>query len=76
MHGMDEMDKTAKGARQRTGMGCGSALLLIFIILKLTKLITWSWIWVLSPIWIPVAGVIAVLGSLALIAGIFRMSRG
>ena len=27
-------------------------LTLIFITLKLTNHITWSWIWVLSPIWI------------------------
>lgn len=28
---------------------------LIFITLKLTGHITWSWLWVLSPFWIPVA---------------------
>ena len=27
-------------------------LLIIFIALKLTHIITWSWLWVLSPIWI------------------------
>ena len=27
-------------------------LTLIFITLKLTNHITWSWLWVLSPIWI------------------------
>mgnify|MGYP003297789105 CR=1 FL=1 len=27
-------------------------LLIIFITLKLTRIITWSWFWVLSPIWI------------------------
>ena len=27
-------------------------LALAFIILKLCKVITWSWIWVLAPIWI------------------------
>lgn len=26
---------------------------LIFITLKLTGHITWSWLWVLSPFWIP-----------------------
>jgi hypothetical protein len=26
---------------------------LIFITLKLTGYITWSWLWVLSPFWIP-----------------------
>lgn len=27
-------------------------LTIAFIVLKLCKVITWSWIWVLSPIWI------------------------
>ncbi len=34
------------------GMSLPSVLLLIFIILKLTGNITWSWLWVLSPLWI------------------------
>lgn len=32
--------------------GC---LALIFITLKLCKIIAWSWWWVLSPLWIPFA---------------------
>lgn len=28
-------------------------LTITFIILKVTKFITWSWVWVFSPIWIP-----------------------
>ena len=36
----------------RYGMGFTSVLTLIFIVLKLCKVITWSWWWVLSPIWI------------------------
>ncbi len=28
------------------------ALTLLFIALKLTGLIEWTWVWVLSPIWI------------------------
>lgn len=36
--------------------GIGGALLAnVFIILKLTGTITWSWIWVLSPLWIPLS---------------------
>lgn len=27
-------------------------LLVIFVTLKLCKLISWSWLWVLSPLWI------------------------
>lgn len=34
------------------GMGFTSVLTVIFIVLKLCKVITWSWWWVLSPIWI------------------------
>ena len=30
-------------------------LSLIFIFCKLTGHITWSWLWVLSPLWIPTA---------------------
>lgn len=34
------------------------ALTLEFIFLKLTGNIAWSWIWVLSPIWIPIVLII------------------
>lgn len=30
-------------------------LLIAFIVLKLCRVIEWSWVWVLSPIWIPLA---------------------
>lgn len=36
---------------------------LIFITLKLTGHITWSWLWVLSPFWLP----FAIFGGLPLI---------
>ena len=34
------------------GIGFIGLLTLLFITLKLTKVISWSWWWVLSPIWI------------------------
>ncbi len=34
------------------GLSFGSVLCLIFITLKLTGLINWPWLWVLSPLWI------------------------
>ena len=37
------------------GLSFTQILALIFIVLKLTDYITWSWLWVLSPLWIPVA---------------------
>ena len=33
-------------------IGFVSALTLIFIVLRLTGVIEWSWLWVLSPLWI------------------------
>ena len=38
--------------KRNSGLGIVSILTLIFIILKITNKISWSWIWVLSPIWI------------------------
>lgn len=35
-------------------MGFGEVLTVVFIVLKLTSCIDWSWIWVLSPLWISV----------------------
>jgi len=40
------------------GLGLGTVLFLIFLILKLTHTIDWSWWWVFSPLWIPIAMVI------------------
>ena len=31
-------------------------LTILFVGLKLTGFIAWSWLWVLSPLWIPFAG--------------------
>lgn len=45
----------------RTGLGLADVLLVIFIVLKLCGLISWSWLWVLSPLWISVILVIIVL---------------
>lgn len=37
------------------GIGFCGLLTLVFIVLKLCKVISWSWLWVLSPIWLPLA---------------------
>lgn len=34
------------------GVGVTGLLLVAFIVLKLTHVIDWSWLWVLSPMWI------------------------
>ncbi|KKN89645.1 hypothetical protein LCGC14_0234910 [marine sediment metagenome] len=37
-----------------------SVLTILFIILKLCGVIGWSWWWVVSPLWLPVAAVLAI----------------
>lgn len=44
-----------------------SVLAVAFIILKLCGVIAWSWLWVLSPIWIPLAVVLALLAFAGLL---------
>lgn len=45
-------------------MGILDVLAIMFIVLKIFGLIQWSWLWVLSPIWI--------IGILAIISSIFK----
>ena len=37
-----------------SGIGFRGLLTIVFIVLKLLKVINWSWLWVLAPIWIPI----------------------
>lgn len=58
---MDNKNNTVSG-----GIGVCGLLGVAFVILKLCKVINWSWWWVTAPFWVPVA--IGVL--LVLIAGV------
>ena len=49
------------------GIGFGTVLFLVFLVLKLTGNIDWSWWWITSPIWIPLALGIVILGIIGLI---------
>lgn len=53
---------------RNSGMGFISVLTLIFVVLKLTNNISWSWILVLSPIWISIILIILIFGII-LVAG-------
>ena len=45
-------------------------LAIAFIVLKLCHVIEWSWLWVLSPLWIPLALVIVIVVFIAIFTGI------
>lgn len=49
------------------GIGIGMVLFLIFLVLKLTNTIDWSWWWVTSPLWIPFALFVLIVVMIGLI---------
>lgn len=53
------MDKKSYAS---SGLGFTSVLQLIFITLKLLKMIDWSWLWVLAPTWISILVVLLAIG--------------
>lgn len=55
------------------GLGFTGALTILFIGLKLSNVINWSWWWVLAPIWISlllVLGIMEIIIAIAFIAEI------
>lgn len=59
-----------KSTHTSSGVGFSGLLTLLFIGLKLTNHINWSWWWVLSPIWISLSLVIVVIIIVTIVAGI------
>lgn len=49
------------------GVGIATVLAIVFIVLKLCNLITWSWVWVLSPLWISFGLILAILLIMGLV---------
>lgn len=64
---MNENNKTTVNG----GTGFTGLLTIVFIFLKLCGVITWSWLWVLSPIWISAALCVVVL-LVVLIGSLFK----
>lgn len=58
----------AKDNKSCAGIAFTYLLAITFIVLKLTGVIDWSWIWVLCPLWIG-AGVIVVVIIISCIIG-------
>ena len=49
-------------------LGFGGTLAIVFTVLKLTKVVAWPWLWVLSPIWIPLSVALCIVGFAFFIA--------
>jgi hypothetical protein len=54
------------------GIGLGMILFLIFMTLKLTGHITWSWWYVTLPLWGPLLVVAAIIGIAGIIHGLTK----
>ncbi len=46
------MERNNNNTTSSSGIGFTGLLTILFIALKLLGVIEWSWVWVLSPIWI------------------------
>ena len=53
-------------------MAWGIILTIVFLVLKLTKVIAWKWIWILSPLWMSVG--LAIL--LVILVGLILFAKG
>ena len=60
----------ANTSNSSNSLGLGTILFLIFLVLKLTNYIDWSWWWVTAPLWIPIV-MIGIIG----IAAIWYLGR-
>ena len=60
------------------GTGFFNLLFLVFLVLKLTKVIDWSWWWITAPLWGPLAVLISLVifgGLLAALCGTLTRGR-
>jgi len=62
-------------ATSSSSIGFTSLLTLLFIALKLTGYIQWSWWWVLSPIWISFSLIILIVIILLVISAVVNKPK-
>ena len=59
---------SSNGNSSSGGIGFGGLLTIVFITLKLTGHIAWSWWWVLSPMWITLTVALLIMAVVVAIA--------
>lgn len=69
-------EKPVSANNQKSGgIGFVGLLTIVFIVLKLTHVIDWSWWWVLSPLWISGAIAAAIIGLMLVVYGIIKLRK-
>jgi hypothetical protein len=61
---MDNRNSGAAGS----GITLGGLTFIVFLVLKLCKVIDWSWWWVTAPLWIPIALFVGICGVVIVVA--------
>ena len=59
----------ATATASASGIGFAGLLTIAFIVLKLCNVIDWSWIWVLSPLWISAGLAIVLIVVILIVVG-------
>lgn len=59
-----------------SGISFGALLFLAFLVLKLCRVIDWSWWWVTAPLWIPLALVLIIFMVCGILVGIAEKYPG
>ncbi len=67
--------KTSKNSNSNHRLDFVDLLTLAFIVLKLCGVIEWSWIWVLSPMWIGIAITVVLSAIIGLVTGLRGSGR-
>ena len=49
--------------------------LTVFVTLKLTGVIEWSWLWVLSPLWLPIVLFVFAIGLISVIVAMYNHTK-
>lgn len=63
-----------KNPSPATGLSLPVVVFIVFLILKLTNLVTWSWWWITSPLWI-VAALVVALAVISFCVLAFRVKK-
>ena len=57
--------------KNEESVGIGFILFIVFLVLKLTKVVTWSWWLVTAPLWIPF-GIVLVIVIIVTVVALIR----
>jgi hypothetical protein len=68
-----EITMKEKSSAASSGIGFTGLLTILFVGLKLTGFIDWSWWWVLAPSWIPLALVLLIFAGMGLFILVVRL---